>query len=409
MDIELAFRAAVEGGRADEVRRLAAAHGELAEVIDAPSFAFDSPAIVHAAGMKDQALVDALLDAGADIDRRSAWRPGPYSALHRLVDGQTDESLALAEHLLRRGATLDLHAAAGLGRIEALTAMLDAEPDRVSEPGPDGATPLHLARNVETASFLLERGAEIDKRCVDHRSTAAQWALGDRPEVARYLIERGARADLFMAAVFDDVELARGLLEADPSAIDVRVGGGRSHPHIGFGDKYFWGLGFVDTPIELARRRGHDAVYQLLLDRSPVAVKLIQASRRGDVAAVERLLSEDAGPLERLDEPTRCALLSGALTTVRRFLEMGLDPNVRDEGHGATPLHHAAWENRAGHVELLLAHGADRSLRDRSFDGTPEGWARHAGHDALAARLGSDERPARGWTREELHERGRGD
>jgi ankyrin repeat protein len=388
MDTRGAFRAAVERGDADGVRRLVAEHPGLTDVLDAPWFGFDSPAIVHAAGMKNRALIDALLDLGADVDARSTWANGPYSALHRLVDGQSEESLTLAEHLLARGATLDLHAAAGLGRTKELAAMLDREPGRVSEPGPDGATPLHLARNRETAEQLLDRGAELDKRCVDHRSTPAQWALGDRPEVARFLVERGARTDLFMAAVFDDVKMAQALLDQDSTSVSVRLGAGKSHEHLGHGDKYFWSLGFADTPLEVARRRGSASVYGYLLERSPVPVHLVQASRRGDLEAIERLLGADGSLLEGLDENTRCQLLCGELHAVRRFLDAGVDLNVRDDELGGTPLHWAAWENRRGHVELLLERGADRTLRDRSYGGTPQGWASHAGHKELAARLG---------------------
>jgi ankyrin repeat protein len=372
-----AFKVAVECGDADGVRRLFAEHPELADKVDAPWFAFD------------RALIDALLDVGADIDARSTWEPGPYSALHRFVDGQTDQSLALAEHLLARGATLDLHAAAGLGRTEELAVMLDREPDRVSEPGPDGATPLHLARNVETADLLLMRGAELDKRCVDHRSTPAQWALGDRPEVARFLVDRGARTDLFMAAVFDDLGMARTLLEQEPAAISVRVGPGKSHEHLGFGDKYCWSLGFPESPLEVARRRGSASVYSFLLERSPAHVQLIQASRRGDLDAIERLLEADATLLGGLDDDARCQLLCGELEAVRRCLEAGVDPNVRGEEHGATPLHWAAWENRRSHVDLLLEHGADPTIRDRSFGGMPQDWASHAAHEELASRLGA--------------------
>ena len=94
-----------------------------------------------------RAVIDALLDVGADIDAKSDWS----------VD------VELADHLIARGATLDIHAAAGLGRMDVLTELLDAKPERVSEPGPDGATPLHLAMNIEVAQFLLDRGEELDK------------------------------------------------------------------------------------------------------------------------------------------------------------------------------------------------------------------------------------------------------
>jgi ankyrin repeat protein len=81
--------------------------------------------------------------------------------------------------------------------------------------------------------------------------------------------------------------------------------------------------------------------------------------------------------------------LCGELEAVRRCLEAGVDPNVRGEEHGATPLHWAAWENRRSHVDLLLEHGADPTIRDRSFGGMPQDWASHAAHEELASRLGA--------------------
>jgi ankyrin repeat protein len=206
--------------------------------------------------------------------------------------------------------------------------------------------------------------------------------------VARFLVDRGARTDLFMAAVFDDVTMARALLDQDPAAISVRLGTGRPQAHLGAGDKYYWSLGFADTPLEVARRRGSAAVHAYLLERSPAAAQLVQASRRGDLEAIERLLGADGSLLEGLDEATRCHLLCGELEAVRRFLDAGMDPHVRDDDLGGTPLHWAAWENRRGHVELLLARGADRTMRDRTYGGTAQGWASHAGHEELASLLG---------------------
>jgi len=48
-----------------------------------------------------------------------------------------------------------------------------------------------------------------------------------------------------------------------------------------------------------------------------------------------------------------------------------------DEG-GSTALHEAAYYGRARSVRhLLLAHGADPTLRDTVHDGTPLDWCRH--------------------------------
>ena len=58
-------------------------------------------------------------------------------------------------------------------------AMLAEDPARVHERGGDGQTPLHFARSRAVVDLLLDAGADIDARDVDHRSTAAEWMLGD--------------------------------------------------------------------------------------------------------------------------------------------------------------------------------------------------------------------------------------
>jgi ankyrin repeat protein len=44
---------------------------------------------------------------------------------------------------------------------------------------------------------------------------------------------------------------------------------------------------------------------------------------------------------------------------VARLLAHGADPNVRDEGDAATPLHFAAEKQRLGVIRLLVERGAD--------------------------------------------------
>lgn len=381
------FRTAVERGDASEVRALLESHPALRARIDAPWFSFDKPAIVDAASRLDHAMVDTLLEFGADIDARSAWANGPYSALHTLVDGPTPAKLAFAEYLVERGASVDLHAAAGLGDLARLREILDAAPERVSEPGPDGATPLHLARDPQTAELLLERGADIEKRCVDHRSTPAMWAVDGRQDVMRFLLERGATPDLYQAALLDDVDLIERILDAESDAIHVSVGFGFSHPHLGGGDKYVWALQGAGTPVEVARRCGSVRAYRYLLERSPDDVRILQAARRGDRAELEALLDADPQLLASLTDSRVCEILAASPEGASALLTRGADPDVRDASHGATPLHWAAWNGRAEVARVLLAAGADPTLRDRQHDGTPLTWAAHGGQEALVRLL----------------------
>ncbi|MEM7414118.1 MAG: ankyrin repeat domain-containing protein [Gemmatimonadota bacterium] len=371
----LAFRRAVEHEDPEELRAAFAAHPSLTDVIDAPWFSFDKPALVHAAARRNRELVDALLELGADIDAKSEWEAGPYSALHSLVDGATPESLALADHLVERGAMIDIHSAAGMGRADRVTELLDEDPELVNAPGPDGAAPLHLARTPEIAAMLLERGAAIDQRCVDHNSTPSMWAAQGREPVMHFLLRQGATPDLFQAALLNSVGLAEHILSADPNAIDVRIRFGESHPHLGGGDKYVWALDGADTPLEVARRRSAHEVYGYLLDRSSPAARLLQAARRSDLPNIRAIVGRHPTLLGELNEPSLCELLYSGADAARLLIQHGVSPNVRDGGPGATPLHHAAWRGLADVATVLLDAGADISIRDRHYDATPLGWA----------------------------------
>ena len=84
---------------------------------------------------------------------------------------------------------------------------------------------------------------------------------------------------------------------------------------------------------------------------------------------------------------------SGNRAALATLLELGFPVNARGRGDVARPgtwetaLHQAAHRGDADLVDLLLAHGADRTLRDERFDATPADWAEHGGHSTLASRL----------------------
>ena len=61
-----------------------------------------------------------------------------------------------------------------------------------------------LFAKYEIAGMLLEHGARIDARDEDHDSTPAQWLIGEAPEVTRFLLDRGAAPDIFMAAALGE-------------------------------------------------------------------------------------------------------------------------------------------------------------------------------------------------------------
>src|SRR5436305_509709 len=76
------FARALHDRDAGAVRRLLREHESLRRAINEPKFGFDSPAIVAVSRDDDVDLVDALLEFGADPNRRSAWWAGGFHALH---------------------------------------------------------------------------------------------------------------------------------------------------------------------------------------------------------------------------------------------------------------------------------------------------------------------------------------
>jgi ankyrin repeat protein len=335
-----------------------------------PGASFGSTALLTAVGKGNRELIDVLLAAGASIDARSRWWAGGFGVLDN--DGD------LAGFLIERGATVDAHAAARLGRSGRLRELLDADPALVHARGGDGQTPLHVAANVEIAELLVDRGADMDARDIDHESTAAQYLLKDHPDVARYLVARGCHTDILMAAALGLEELVRRHLDATPEAIRLNVS--TEHfpmrdPRAG-GTIYIWTLGWFQTPHSLARQYNHDAVFNLLMERSPAALRLAVACELADDTAAQALLAQGVVPAPEDHLRLPRAAQNNRAGSVRLLLRAGWPPEVR-AADGVTALHWAAWHGNVEAVRVLLEHRAPLDLRDAAYSGAPLDWARH--------------------------------
>ena len=347
-------------------------HPHLKARINEPVAPFDSPVIACA---RSRAMLDVLLAAGADINAKSRWWAGGFGLLHNAPP-------ELAEHAIERGAVVDVHAAARLGKIAKLREIIAANPALVNARGGDGQTPLHFARTVEVAEFLLAHGAEIDARDVDHESTPAQYMVRDRQDMLRFLIRRGCKTDILMAAALGDAELAYRHLDADPNCVRLRVSGEyfpMLNPKAG-GTIYQWTLGWHVSAHDVAREFGHREVFELLMERSPADVKLIAACWSGDESAVQSLVAENPGLAAGLAVADRHQIAHAArndsLAAVRSMLAAGLPVDARGQ-HGGTPLHWAAWHGNVAMVREILRHNPPVEQTDMDFNSTPLGWAIH--------------------------------
>lgn len=185
--------------------------------------------IIAAAGKGDLNLVNALLDEDPSLANASNTR-GDTPLITAIYSRAPD----IVKLLLNRGAAANLFESSALGDAATVGAMLTANPAIVNTYSYDGWTALHLAAhfgNTDTARLLLDSGADVLARSrnpLDNMPLHAAVAGGERVELARLLLERGADPNaiqhggytpLHETAQNGFVEATRLLLEfgADPS------------------------------------------------------------------------------------------------------------------------------------------------------------------------------------------------
>jgi ankyrin repeat protein len=363
-----AFHAAVSAGDSATARRLLELV-HLKERINAPIFAFGQRAAHIAA--KDVPMLEVLIAAGADLRLESEWENGPYTVL----DNASEET---ARFLLSRGVRLTPNVAARLGWLNELRQLLDANPELVHARGGDGQQPLHEAATVAIADLLLDRGADVNVHCIDHKSSPAQYALSARPDVCRRLLERGAEADIFMPARLGDLDLATRVLDADPQAIAARINEPGYAPvpplHI-----YCWTLGFGLSPHDVAMTFGHRDVYDLLQRRSPERVRFVNLVLAADEAGARGMADRDPSLLTSLTPGDHSrlahAIFQGRRDAAHLMLRLGFDETAGGLD-GGTALHAASWMGDVELVEAILRRGRlSVESRDPVHDSTPLGWA----------------------------------
>jgi len=354
------FATAVRTGDVAAARRLFQHNPSLRNHVNRPLFSFGQRPVGMAAGKKDLAMLDFLLEQGADINLKSDWWAGGFGVL----DGADPQT---AEALIARGAVVDVHAAAHLGRLDRVTELVGADPSLVNDKGGDGKRPLHVASTKEIIDFLLDHGADIDARCVDHLSTAAQYAVRTEWK-CRYLLERGATPDIFMAAALGDADLAAALLEEDPECALARVGepGYPPVPVGAAGSIYQWELP-AKTPHEVAAKSGHWPVYELLMGRTPPVEKFAYECAHGDEAVVRSMLAAQPGLMAEVVKKYPKLLAEVAwmnnLTGVRVMLDAGFPVDETGGGDG-TPLDRAVIRGYVDIAKLLLSRGASLTTRN---------------------------------------------
>lgn len=171
---------------AEIVRILAAAGADL----DAPAAAMwhrETP-LHWAASNDDVALIDALLDAGADLEHEGSSIDGASPLSSAVGYGQW----AAARRLVERGARTQLWHEAALGMMPEIVHRLETAPLPAKELSGPFWNACHGGQ-LAAAEYLLERGADLNWPAPWSGQTPLDIAeQADHREVAAWLLERGA-------------------------------------------------------------------------------------------------------------------------------------------------------------------------------------------------------------------------
>jgi ankyrin repeat protein len=205
-----------------------------------------------------------------------------------------------------------------------------------------GARPLsHATRagHLEMVDLLLARGAPIDARNLAGATALYFAAEGGRGPVARRLIERGADVNLTGPGGISPVAAA-AYAGNDPIVAALLAHGAEANAPDDTGK----------PPIVYAAARARIDVVERLLAQNID----INARYRNDLT----LLMWAAGPDEKVLE-------AHAVKVVEYLLDAGAHVDDRDD-RGRTALMIAAEGGHAEVAALLLARGADPSLKDKA-------------------------------------------
>jgi ankyrin repeat protein len=231
---------------------------------------------------------------------------------------------------------------------------------------------------------------------------ALQRPVPDADEIARVLLAAGAEVDATCDAYEGRYPTTLALLvssehpaRAGVSArlVDVLCDAGAAAD----------GLDNDRLPLSSALLFGRVECVDALLARGARTDNVVFAAAGGQLDWIRRWLDRDPGlvtapcPTFPLDDDRGVAAeqalvfasLCGRPAVVRLLLDRGIHIDATPPGSQwtATALHAAAGQGQCAVVELLLARGAEPSIKDVRYQSTPLGWATHMGRDDVAALL----------------------
>lgn len=393
-----------------------------AELLRDPSLATSAnetgdTALHHAAMRRHLAIVQTLLDAGANPDpiRGDGYRPVHLALMRNFVaGGPVTDGRVIADLLLARGARYTMFVAAMVGDDEFIRSTLDRDRAAANEEDTNHHRPLSAAArrgDLEMVRLLLEHSADPTAPEEGAPRGHALWnaVYNDRRDIAEMLLDRGADPNGMVESSGTPMDMARD----KPALLELlRAHGGREpddHRHqIGraIAERRFseaerliaaapgilndedWGDGVLAGPANA----GDHEVLEFLIRlgaRVPLVSKWAPYYYFKHERTARFLLEHgmDANHMNwhRLTLLHHMAA-EGELEKARLLLDHGAQIDALDEEYRSTPLGLAARRGQLAMVEFLLVRGADVHRAGMSW-ATPLAWAFKKGHDAVVVRL----------------------
>ncbi|TMC76366.1 MAG: ankyrin repeat domain-containing protein [Chloroflexi bacterium] len=201
--------------------------------------------------------------------------------------------------------------------------------------------------DTEAVERLLDRDHDlVEARDESGLSPVLAALYRGKNDIATAILRRRPKLTVFEAAAAGDLARVRDLIERE-----------RAQANAVSPDGY--------SPLGLAAffRRSDVAAYLLDRGADPRA-----ASRQGGFTPLHSAVATDAAPTDP--------------QLVRKLLDAGADPNAKSAS-GGTPLHTAAFTGDGAILDLLLARGADASIKNAQGK-TAADIARERGHPGMA-------------------------
>lgn len=272
----------------------------------------------------------------------------------------------------------DWHQAAKDGNVDKLQTIIQTAGNVNSLVDDVRCTPLHYVAeegHEQALRFLLRQNAVVDSQDRYGRTPLSMAVFRRQAAIVKILLDNNANPDaacqcgttaVSKAAEHGDVTILNLLLQKGSKTDTVNVDG--------------------ETPEDLARHNGHDAVLGRFRFYKTQRLRLLwKAAQRGSVAEMQQLIASGVNPLGR-DMQGHSALDLAAQNGRREavlFLlrDVGVSAAGSDS-RGITPLHWAAQHGHEDVVDLLLQYDAPLDAADRAMM-TPLHRAAEKGHDGV--------------------------